>query len=144
MCTSVVMSSSITKSIILSGNLNVDRNLTYKLCPNSTEFSQGFWNMSISSISYICNQRNVREICQFSCNFVKSQRWNTMNEIESYQQPFGMFLLESATKTIAFDQKWFKLKSDSNELLISVKNMNEDVLNIDCFVAVHVVFQKVY
>ena len=93
MCSSVgiVMSSSVTKSIILSGNLNVEQNLTYKLCPNSTEFSQGFWNMSISSISYICNQRNVREICQFSCNFVKSQRWNAMNEIESINNPLVCF-----------------------------------------------------
>jgi hypothetical protein len=53
-----------------------------KLCPNSTEFSQGLWNVSIPSISFSCNERNVKEVCQFSCNFVKSQRWSKNNEIE--------------------------------------------------------------
>jgi hypothetical protein len=140
---SVSMCSSVTKSVIISGNLNRNQPLTYKLCPNSTEFSQGLWNVSIPSISYTCHQRNVNELCQISCNFVKSQRWN-QNEIETYQQPFGVFVLETLTKTISFDQKWFKLKSDTNELIVSLTNMNEDVVNIDCFVAVLVMFQKVY
>lgn len=138
------MCSSVTKSIIISGNLNTNQPLTYKLCPNSTEFSQGLWNVSIPSISFICDERNVKELCQFSCNFVKSQRWNQRNEIETYQQPFGVFVLETSTKTITFDQKWFKLNSDTNELIVSLTNMNEDVLNINCFVAVLVMFQKIY
>jgi hypothetical protein len=138
------MCSSVTKSVIISGNLNRNQALTYKLCPNSTEFSQGLWHVSIPSISYNCYQRNVNELCQFSCNFVKSQRWNQRNEIESYQQPFGVFLLETSTKTISFDQKWFKLSSDTNELIVNLTNMNEDVIDIDCFVAVLVMFQKIY
>jgi hypothetical protein len=132
------------KSVIISGNLNQTNSLTYKLCPNSTEFSQGLWNVSIPSISFSCSTVNVKELCQFSCNFVKSQRWSQNNEIETYEQPFGMFLLETGTKTKLFEKVWFKLNTDSNELKIHIKNMNEDGVNLDCFIYVLVLFQKVY
>jgi hypothetical protein len=132
------------KSVILSGNLNVKNSLKYKLCPNSTEFSQGLWNISIPSISFSCHERNVKEVCQITCNFVKSQRWSKNNEIESYEQPLGMFLLETASKTIYLDKIWFKLHTDTNELHIRISNMNEDLLNLDCFVSVLVLFQKIY
>jgi hypothetical protein len=131
------------KSIIISGNLNVKNSLTYKLCPNNTEFSQGIWNISIPSISYSCEDQNVKEICQFSCNFVKSRRWSK-GQIESYEQPFGMFLLESTSKTIAFEKTWFLMNADSNELIINVKNLNENYLNLNCFVSVLLLFKKLY
>jgi hypothetical protein len=132
------------KSVILSGNLNVKNSLKYKLCPNSTEFSQGLWNISIPSISFSCHERNVKELCQVSCNFVKAQRWSQNNEIESYEEPLGMFLLETGSKTIYLDKIWFKLNSDSNELYLHVTNTNEIALNIDCFISVLVLFQKIY
>lgn len=137
-------SSSSLKSVIISGNLNKKNSIVYKLCPNSTEFSQGLWNIAIPSISFTCNVQNVNEITQFSCNLVKAKRWNSQNEIESYDQPFGMFLLKTGTKTLSFDKIWFKPNSNSNELIISFKNVQEDDLNIDCFVSVLVLFQKIY
>jgi hypothetical protein len=139
-----MFSSSYIKSVIISGNLNVKNSISYKLCPNSTEFGQGLWNVSIPSISFSCNVPNVREVCQLSCNLVKSQRWNRTNEIESYQQPFGMFILNTASKTVYFDKVWFKINTYSSEFIISVTNINDDDLNFDCFVSVHVLFQKIY
>jgi hypothetical protein len=139
-----MFSSSSIKSVIISGNLNQNKSLVYKLCPNSSEFSQGLWNIAIPSLSFVCNERNVKEVCQFSCNLVKSQRWNKRNEIESYQQPLGMFLLQTSTKTVSFETNWFKLNTSDNEMVISITNANEDALNIDCYVSVLVFFQKVY
>jgi hypothetical protein len=132
------------KSIILSGNLNTKNTLSYKLCPNSSEFAQGLWNISISSISFSCRERNISEVCQISCNFVKSQRYNKTNEIESYEEPLCMFFLESKQKTIYFDKIWFKLQSDSNILNFHVSKMDETLININCDVSVLVLFQKIY
>ena len=81
------------KSIILSGSIN--SNLCYKLCP-STEFSEGVWNISISSVAYRCKAPNVNEISEISCNLVKSQKLNSNYEVESYDQPFGLLLIKSS------------------------------------------------
>jgi hypothetical protein len=137
-------STSSLKSVIISGNLNRKNSIVYKFCPNSGEFSQGLWNIAIPSISFTCNVPNVKEICQFSCNLVKSQRWNSDNEIESYEEPFGMFLLQTGTKIVNFEKHWFKPNSNSNELIINFRNVTEDLLNLDCFVSVFLLFQKIY
>ena len=77
------------KSVVISGNL-LNNLLTYELCPAS-EFSDGVWNLCNSSISYYCKAANVNEICQISCNLVKSQRYNKSFEVETYDQPFNVF-----------------------------------------------------
>ena len=82
------------KSVLISGNLNSD--LIYKLYP-STEFSEGGWNMTISSIAYTFNNDIVlKELCAISSNLVKSQKLNKNSEIETYEQPFLLFLLENS------------------------------------------------
>ena len=84
------------KSVVIYGNLQND-NLTYKLCPSS-EFSEGVWNICISSLGYIC-KTNVNELCEVSCNLVKSQKYNNNFEVESYDEPFTLFLLESSANS---------------------------------------------
>ena len=81
------------KSVIISGNLQ-NEVLTYKLCPSS-EFSDGVWNICILSLGYTCNENDVSEICEVTCNLVKSQKYNHNSEVESYDQPFSLFLLDS-------------------------------------------------
>ena len=88
------------KSIIISGNLQND-DLVYKLCP-STEFSEGVWNIAVIGISYSCDIRDVEELCEISCNIVKAQKYNNSFEVQSYNQPFAIFLLESKKSVIHF------------------------------------------
>jgi hypothetical protein len=89
------------KSVILSGNLKDKNSVKYQLCP-STEFSEGLWNISVASIAYTCRERNVKELCKVSCNLVKSQKFNNNQEVQSYQQPFLMLLLETGTNKTDF------------------------------------------
>ena len=88
------------KSVIVSGNLK-DSKLTYKLCP-VTEFSDGVWNIAIRCVSYNCQNQNFKENCKISCNLSKAQKFNNSFEVESYEQPFGLFLLEEGKHVINF------------------------------------------
>jgi hypothetical protein len=92
------------KSVILTGNLNQNR-LSYKLCP-VTELSEGVWNVTVCSIAYSCQIQNFEEFCEISCNLVKAQKFNDISfEVETYNQPFGIFLLEEGKRTIYFGVK---------------------------------------
>ena len=84
------------KSVIISGNLQND--LVYKLCP-PTEFSEGVWNIAINDIGFQVNVKNFEALCQISSNIVKAQKYNDSFEVESYDQPFGIFTLKSKEKT---------------------------------------------
>ena len=84
------------KSVTICGNLS--KSVTYKLCP-SNEFSEGVWNISVSSLLYKCNIPNFHAICEVSCNLSKAQRFNKFSEVELYQQPFGIFVLDSQGST---------------------------------------------
>jgi hypothetical protein len=130
------------KSVILSGNLNVKNSLKYQLCP-STEFSEGLWNISIASINFSCREQNVKEQCNVSCNLVKAQKFNSKQEVQSYQQPFALLLFQTGVKSIQFDKTWFLINCLSNELKISIQNLNGDDLLIDCDVQILVLFQKI-
>jgi hypothetical protein len=92
------------KSVLLHGNLNRQNSIKYQMCP-STEFSEGVWNISIASIGFSCLERNVNELSCVSCNLVKSQKFNTNQEIENYQQPFGIFKIETGVKRVQFGTK---------------------------------------
>jgi hypothetical protein len=89
------------KSVIVSGNLNRKNSIKYQLCP-STEFSEGLWNISVASIGFSCNERNVKELCRVSCNLVKCQKFNSNQEVQTYEQPFALFKIETSEKTIQF------------------------------------------
>ena len=93
------MNTSPIKSVIVSGNLL--NQLVYKLCPSS-EFSEGVWNIKISSIGYSCDVPNFKEICEISCNLVKSQRYNKSFQVELYDEPFIIFVLETQKTTLNF------------------------------------------
>jgi hypothetical protein len=130
------------KSVIISGNLNVKNSVKYQLCP-STEFSEGLWNISVASIAFTCREQNVREHCNLSCNLVKAQKFSDRQEVQSYQQPFALFMLETGIKTIQFDKTWFLINCVSNELKISIENVNGDNLLVDCDVQILILFQRV-
>ena len=85
--------SSPIKSVVIAGNLQND-DLIYKLCP-STEFSEGVWNICIVSLAYFC-KNDVKEVCEVSSNLVKSQKYTPNSEVELYDQPFTLFVLDSS------------------------------------------------
>ena len=97
------------KSVITTGNLKENK-LIYKLCP-VTEFSDGVWNVAVKSISYVCQTENLKEICKITSNLSKAQKFNNSFEVESYEQPFGIFLLEEGKHVISFgkDRKYKNL-----------------------------------
>ena len=83
------------KSVLITGNLK-NSDLKYILCP-STEFSAGVWHMCISSVAYSSNIAQIKELCEISCNLVKAQKYSASSyEVESYNQPFAIFLLEDS------------------------------------------------
>ena len=90
------------KSVILTAHLK-NNSVKYQLCPVN-EFSEGVWNIAIQSIAYSCVD-NFQEHCQISCNLSKAQRINKTFEVESYEQPFGLFLLQKGQHVIYFGEK---------------------------------------
>ena len=88
------------KSVIINGNLK-DTKLIYKLCP-ITEFSDGVWNVAVKSVSYVCRNQSFKENCKISCNLSKAQQWNNSSQVESYEQPFGVFCVEEGNHVIYF------------------------------------------
>ena len=130
------------KSVIISGNLQ--SKLTYKLCP-ITEFSEGVWNLSLVSLAYFCNLENIDYICSISCNLITSQKYNTNNQVELYDQPLGIFVLKTGSKTTkSFEKTWFYINALSSDLNISVKNQsNQEDIKIDCEFHIQLFFQRV-
>ena len=129
------------KSVILTGNLK-QNSIKYSLCP-VTEFSEGVWNITVCSIGYYCTE-NFHEHCEISCNLVKAQKFNKSFEVETYNQPFAVFLLNTGQRTLYFDKIWMYVNSYSNELKINISKVNaKENLLIDCEVNVHCLFQRV-
>lgn len=79
------------KSVIVNGNLK--SGLTYNLCPIS-EFSEGAWNICVSAIAFSFKIQNFNELCDISCNLVKSQKFNASYEVERYNQSLNIFHLK--------------------------------------------------
>ena len=79
------------KSVIVNGNLR--SGLTHILCPIS-EFSEGAWSICVSAIAFSFNIENFNEICDISCNLVKSQKFNASHEVERYNQTLNIFHLK--------------------------------------------------
>ena len=87
------------KSVLLKGNFK-EKPLSYRLCPNS-EFSSGAWNLSISSISYACDDKNFKSTCSITCNFVRGQKLSQAEDsVLTYQMPLTLFTIETGTKLI--------------------------------------------
>ena len=87
------------KSVVVSGNLQ--SSIKYKLCPPS-EFREGIWNICLSSIGVSCVIPNVKEICTISCNLVNAEKYNRNNEVELYEQPLGITVINTGTKVTQF------------------------------------------
>lgn len=137
------MNSSI-KTVIINSNLT--KKVIYKLLPN--EFSQGVWNVCLKSLGYISKSVPVlKDICSISCNLVTTTRVSeeTDCEILNYEQPFGVFLLESnKRKTINFDTVWLNINSLSNELQLTIKSLEtKKEIIADCQVIVFMLFQRI-
>ena len=130
------------KSVVISGNL-LD-GISYKLCP-ITEFSEGVWNLTLSSLGYYCNIPDIDNICSVSCNLVTAQKYNSNNEVELYEQPFGIFILKQGPKkTFTFEKTWFYINSLSSELNVTVKNeQNQQKLRINCDFYIQLLFRRV-
>ena len=79
------------KSVIVSGNLK--NGLKHSLCPRS-EFSEGAWNISVSAIAVDFKIESYNELCEISCNLVKSQKFNASFEVECYDQTLNIFALK--------------------------------------------------
>jgi hypothetical protein len=130
------------KSVVVSGNLK--STIKYLLCP-PTEFRTGVWNISLSSIATSCHTRNVKEICTISCNMVNADKYNKNNEVEVFEQPLAMTLIESdKPKVQNLDKTWFYMNTFANELIVNVRNVvSEEKLNIDCDIYAIFLFQRV-
>ena len=132
---------SVIKSITISGNLR--QKLVYKFCPN-TEFTEGLWSIKIQSIGYVCAIPNFKEICEISCNLVKSQRYNTSFEVEVYNQPFNIFVLETQKTVLNFAAPWLNVNSLSNELQFTISSLRTNQkIEIDCDFYVQCLFQRI-
>jgi len=95
------------KSVLVTGNLQSGA-VKYKLCPPS-EFREGLWHICLSSIGVSCQIANVKEMCIVSCNLVNAQKYNKHNQIEVYEQPLVMTIINTGVKVQQFGYILFKI-----------------------------------
>ena len=139
------------KSVLLKGTLksNSDQTIIYKLCPIN-EFSEGIWNLSIQSLSYSVtrNQNNINDLFSVSCNVIKGQKLSESNEVENYNQPLCMFVInnlpnQSQRNIIYFNKQWFHINALSNEVKFEFKNEDNPFFVYESQVTIQVLFQRV-
>ena len=137
------------KSILLKGTLksNSDQTIIYKLCPIN-EFSDGIWNISIQSLSYSTTTNQINDLFSVSCNVVKGQKLSESNEVENYNQPLCMFVInnlpnQSQRNIIYFNKQWFHINALSNEVKFEFKNEDNPFFVYESQVTIQVLFQRV-
>ena len=137
------------KSILLKGTLksNSDQTIIYKLCPIN-EFSDGIWNISIQSLSYSTTTNRINDLFSVSCNVVKGQKLSESNEVENYNQPLCMFVInnlpnQSQRNIIYFNKQWFHINALSNEVKFEFKNEDNPFFVYESQVTIQVLFQRV-
>ena len=136
------------KSVLIKGSIK--DHLVYKLCP-ITEFSEGVWQLSISSIAYTV-QPIVNELNDFfsiSCNLVKGQKYSSTNEVENYELSLSTFILRNKPTKITrniiyFEKEWFQINALSNELKITLRNENNVNFVYDSEVYIQVCFHRYF
>lgn len=135
------------KSVILNGQIDENENqITLKLLPN--ELSTGTWNICIQSMAYTLEteQNLVRNLYSLNCNLVTSQKFSKNGStIENYEQPLAIFLLDGKIKKklFAFDKCWFHVNVYSNELVIKINKMENELRNPKFFVFIVLLFQRI-
>lgn len=131
----------IKKSYCIVGNTK-DNNLCYFPYP-ANEFSSDFTHLCISSISAQLKQEEaVSEVCVLSCNYVTSQAYFT-GQVKLYQIPllqFELNLTNKKKKVYQFDKCWFPINCVSEFLQFSVKNLESQLITVNCKVSVLVHF----
>ena len=105
---------------------------------------KAFGTLQSALLDILVTSKTFSEHCEISCNLSKAQKFNATFEVETYNQPFGIFLLQKGKRTIFFDKNWLYVNSHSNELQIFICKVNSyQTLKIDCPVHVHCLFQRV-
>ena len=140
------------KSVILKGALNSTerKEIVYRLCPIN-EFSDGVWNLSISSLCYSVKPMaiEIKDTFTLSCNFVKGQKLSLSHQVETYEQPLSMFILQNVQNKVSkniiyFEKQWFHINSLSNELRFTLNNEDNVSFNYESEIVLQVLFHRVF
>lgn len=135
------------KSVLISGKINDnDNKLSLKLLPN--ELSTGLWSICIQSLAYALPTEinTLRNIFSINCNLITSQKYlKNGSEVENYEQPLAIFILDGKLKkkTFLFSKDWFQVNVFSNELIITLNNLEKNTINTSFEVFLVILFQKV-
>ena len=135
------MNNFVQKSAQIKGNLSV-QNLKYKPFPLN-EFKQTFSKLSIVSVATYTTQliqpNEPSSVLTISCNFIQSEQINENSQIESYEVPLQTFLIVPGSYQVHnFSVLWFPITYPKDELIFTIKNFENEVVqtNID----VHLTF----
>ena len=77
------------KTVKITGNLNSNGKLSYRLCPN-TGFSNGRWCLGISSLCFESNLNILNLFCTAATNFCVAQQFSQA-DIQTYEEPLATF-----------------------------------------------------
>lgn len=132
-------------SIEVKGNIELSNILSVKLCV--PYFSLGLWKITVSSVSYHCKQNNLNGICQISTNFLKGQRYSSINRIEIYNPIIATVLLKADIDTFNvfhLEPNWFTV-NDINEVLeLKLEHFETSLPFLhDCFISINILLEKV-
>jgi len=122
----------IQKSVQIKGNLKINQGiLKYKPYP-SREFNNTYKLIAIDNAAYFSNEP-VNTVCTLTCNFVKSQAYNTNYQISSYEQPLQSFVINTNKKFQLknFTIAWFVINSVSEELVFTFRDFDTNLLDKD-------------
>ena len=117
-----------------------------------TDFSEGVWNMCISSI--ICTDVKLQHSSMpkhvaVTCNFVTAEKCLFRDSgPHTYDQPLAVFLMERGHASIEFDRTWFRVNKPSDCLRLKLidtqaEPMHYDEIRPDGKFTIFVLFQRV-
>jgi hypothetical protein len=136
------MSDAPIKTSVLNGNLN-SGTLSSQICENSTNISNGLWNISFPTFCFDSKDQNGL-FCSVSCNLVKDKRFNPQTkQLETYNPVLASLFLKGR-KIVYIEKTWFTVNNQCSDIILYFTNMQTNrTLTIDCEMFVTILFQRV-
>lgn len=136
------------KSVILSGNLKKQENLTYKLYP-SCEYNTGTWQMCVTSVSFSqVEESSVSQLALLNCNMVKDLKMEHNYTIATFYPTLASVYIscdkKQKQKIDYLPENWFTINNYSDEIRIYFLHpQTKAILKPNVFVVVHLLLKRI-
>lgn len=135
------------RSLTVSGTLNENDCLTYKLYPSS-EFSNGVWQMCITSVGIsTLNEIPSSQFALINCNLIKDLKITDEYNIDSFYPTITTILLDCPAnkqhKIQYLPENWFTINNYSEDLkFFFLDPTTKQIVKKKFFILMHILLKK--